>query len=150
MEKLNSSNYRKVRRKSIALLWALGPNAKLIMSSKALAFSLLTLCVCVLREHERERGKERWRKDKENLYASISMHAFLAKFACIFDVQSACLSSLSAIAPCVYLAVFSCDIMGFYSGLPFTGPFRKTGLFLCGLLHTKIKRSIALNNNNRL
>lgn len=34
------------------------------------------------------------------------MQAFLAKFACIFDVQSACLFSLSAIVRCVYVAVF--------------------------------------------
>lgn len=56
MEKFNSSNYREPRQKSILLLWAERPNAKLIMSSKAPALCNVSVwavyervhrCVCV-------------------------------------------------------------------------------------------------------
>lgn len=50
MEKFNSSNYREARQKSILLLWAESPNAKLIMSSKAPALcnvSVRVTCVQV-------------------------------------------------------------------------------------------------------
>lgn len=49
MEKFNSSNYREPRQKSIVLLWAQSPNAKLIMSSKAPALCNVTGCVCIWR-----------------------------------------------------------------------------------------------------
>lgn len=50
MEKFNSPNYRQPRQKSILLLWAECPNAKLIMSDKAPALRNASVCkqVCVL------------------------------------------------------------------------------------------------------